>query len=327
MTATVQDVLQRFFPLFKQSYVPSVQQAKASRRIMGCKTAALGGHAYSCGECGHTVVRYNSCRNRHCPMCQDIKKAVWVDKRLQDILDAPYFHVVFTMPQELQPIIYQNQELLYSLMFKVTAETLSELANDKKYLGAQIGFFSLLHTWSQDLRYHPHIHTVVMAGGLTRENRWQMSSRKFFIPVKVLARKFRGKFLHYLNQYYLEGRLHFYGAALVYQDGDRFAQLFKKCYAKEWYVYTKRTFSGPVAVVRYLGQYTHRIAISNNRVVGMDKDKVSFTVKDREHKNRQKTMTVQGTEFVRRFLMHILPRVQNAFSKSHPGGVSGSTCA
>ena len=304
----IQDIFLQFYPQYKQSYVPSTQQAKASRDIMGCKTAALGGNASACEECGYVTVHYNSCRNRHCPMCQGINRAIWVDKRSKDILNAPYFHVVFTMPQELQSLIYQNQELLYGLMYKAVAETLSELSQDKKYLGAQIGFFSLLHTWAQDLHHHPHIHTVVLAGGLTKHNKWQSSSKKFFIPVKVLAKKFRGKYLYYLKQYYRQNLLNFYEDTQAYRNPKVFNNLLSQCYAKDWYTYTKETFSSPQAVVKYLGRYTHRIAMSNTRIISMDEHTVTFTVRDRKSNNRTKTVTMKGVEFIRRFLMHILPK-------------------
>jgi hypothetical protein len=238
-----------------------------------------------------------------------INKIIWVDKRIKDILNAPYFHVVFTVPQELRSLIYQNQELLYSLMYKAVAETLFELSQDKKYLGAQIGFFSLLHTWGQDLHYHPHIHSVVLAGGLTKHNEWRNSSKKFFISVKVLAKKFRGKYLYYLNQYYRQNLLHFYEDANTYRNPKIFKELLNQCYAKDWYAYTKETFSGPLAVVRYLGRYTHRIAISNNRIMSMDEHTVTFTVRDQNKSSSgTKTVTLKGDEFIRRFLMHILPR-------------------
>lgn len=306
--SSIQDSFHNFYASYREKYTPSIQQGKALRDIMNCRTAVLGGHVNECKECGHTVVRYNSCRNRHCPSCQGINKAVWVDKRSSDILNAPYFHVVFTMPQELQPLIYQNQELLYGLMYKAVAETLSELSQDTKYLGAQIGFFSLLHTWGQDLHYHPHIHTVVLAGGLTKHNKWQSSSKKFFIPVKVLSKKFRGKYLHYLKQYYHQNLLEFYGVAEQYRNPKNFRQLLDQCYAKDWYTYTKKTFSGPLAVVQYLGRYTHRIAISNNRIVSMNEDTVTITVKDTKDRSKKRNLTLKGIEFVRRFLMHILPK-------------------
>ena len=305
--SNIQDMFKKFYPQYRECYTPFNQQAKAALDIIDCKTAALGGNAYKCQECGHIEVRYNSCRNRHCPMCQGVNKAVWVDKRSKDILNAPYFHVVFTMPQELHSLIYQNQKVLYDLMYKAVQETLLELSQDPKYLGAQIGFFSLLHTWSQDLHYHPHIHTVVLAGGLTKLNQWRNTSQKFFIPVKVLSKKFRGKYLHYLKQYYHQDLLEFYGSAEEYRNPNNFQSLIDQCYTKNWYSYTKKTFSGPLAVVSYLGNYTHRIAISNTRIVSMNEDTVTLTVKDKD-RSKTKTLTLDGVEFVRRFLMHILPK-------------------
>lgn len=305
---SVQDVFRQFYSHYKQSHPLSNQQAKASNDILNCRTASLGGHAFGCEECGHVTVSYNSCRNRHCPLCQGVTKAIWVDKRVKDILNAPYFHVVFTVPQQLQPLIYQNQKLLYGLMYKAVAETLLELSKDKKYLGAQIGFFSLLHTWGQDLHYHPHIHTVVLAGGLTKLNKWRNSSSKFFIPVKVLSKKFRGKYLYYLKQYYQQNMLKFYGNAEKYQNPKHFLDLLNQCYDKDWYTYTKKTFSGPLAVVQYLGRYTHKIAISNNRVISVDEQAVAIKVRDYKCRNKTKALRLKGIEFIRRFLMHILPK-------------------
>lgn len=305
---SVQDVFHRFYSQYKQTYTPSPQQAKVAGDIMRCRTAALGGHTFECADCNHIAVRYNSCRNRHCPLCQGITKAVWVDARSKDILNAPYFHVVFTLPQELQSLVYQNQKLLYGLMYKAVAETLAELSNDKKYLGAQIGFFSLLHTWGQDLHYHPHIHTVVLAGGLTKQNLWRNTSKDFFIPVKVLSKKFRGKFMDYLKKYYKQNLLNFYGEATKYQRRKSFLDLVNQCYKKNWYSYTKKTFSGPMAVVQYLGRYTHRIALSNNRIVSMDEHSVTIKVKDNKNGGQTKPLTLKGIEFIRRFLMHVLPK-------------------
>jgi len=305
---TVQDVFHHFHSQFAKSYALSAQQAKVYRDILRCRTAELGSHAFVCDECGHIAIHYNSCRNRHCPTCQGLTKAKWIDKRSKDILHAPYFHVVFTMPQELHPLIYHNQKLLYNLMYKAVAQTLQELSADTNYLGAQIGFFSLLHTWAQDLHYHPHIHTVVLAGGLTKDNQWRSSSSKFFIPVKVLSKKFRGKFLHYLKQYYQRKLLTFYGNAQQYLNPRIFQALLDQCYRKNWYSYTKRTFSGPLAVVKYLGRYTHSVAISNKRIVAMDENTITITVKDRKHNNRTKKVTLIGIEFIRRFSMHVLPK-------------------
>lgn len=306
--STVQDALRRFYPAYRELYEPSLQQVKAALNIIRCRTNALGGHIQKCDKCDHIVVHYNSCRDRHCPMCQGLTNAVWVDKRSRDILNAPYFHVVFTMPQELHALIYQNQRLLYSLFYRAVAETLQELSWDEKYLGAQAGFLSLLHTWGQDLHYHPHIHTVLLAGGLTKLNQWRSSSKKFFIPVKVLSKKFRGKYLYYLKQHYHQDLLKFYGDAEKYSDPKSFQELIDRCYAKDWYTYTKRTFSGPLAVLKYLGNYTRRIAISNSRVVSVNEDTVTISIKDYKEAGKRKETSLDGAEFIRRFLMHVLPK-------------------
>jgi len=304
----LKDALAQFYPGFKKVNTPSFQQAKAAEDILRCKTGALGGHVKKCAACDHLAVHYNSCRNRHCPMCQGVSNAVWVDEKSRDVINAPYFHVVFTLPKELHTLIYQNQKLLYDLIYKVVAETPTELCGEQRYLSAQIGFISVLHTWSQDLRYHPHIHTVAVAGGLTKLSKWRTSKKKFFIPVKVLLKKIRGKFLYYLKQYYTQGRLKFYGSALEYQSLKHFQGLIDLCYAKDWYTYTKKTFAGPQAVLKYLGHYTRRIAISNSRIVSFCKDSVSFTVKDRKEPGKRKTLSLKGVEFTRRFLRHVLPR-------------------
>jgi hypothetical protein len=306
--SSVQTAFLQFYPDYQEIRTPSGQQARAAKDIMNCRTKALGGHVFACEECGNIAVRYNSCRNRHCPLCQGVTRAMWVDARSRDILNAPYFHVVFTMPQELHPIIYQNQELLYGLMYKAVSETLFQLSRDAEYLGAQPGFFCILHTWGQDLHYHPHIHTVLLAGGLTKLNQWRSSSKKFFIPVKVLAKKFRGKFLYYLKQYYRQDLVKFYGIARQYHNPKLFKDLLDCCYAKDWYTYTKRTFSGPLAVVQYLGRYTHRIAISNSRIISADENTVTIRVKDYKNSNKTKPLPLKGLEFIRRFLMHVLPK-------------------
>jgi len=305
--ATIQDIFKSHYPSFKESNRPSLEQAKASKAIMNCRTSALGSYALECEECDHTVVRYKSCRNRHCPMCQGFNKEIWIDQRKKDILEAPYFHVVFTMPEQLKMIIYHNQRLLYDLMFKCVAETLTELSNDKKYLGAQIGFLSVLHTWGQNLHYHPHIHTIVLAGGLNKLEQWRTTSQKFFIPVKVLSKKFRGKFLYYLKRYYQQNQLHFYNEAEKYKDPKQFQNLIDQCYSVNWYSYTKRTFSGPLAVIEYLGRYTHRIAITNQRIQSVTNHTVTFGVKDYKNNSQKKQVTLSSEEFIRRFLMHVLP--------------------
>lgn len=298
----VQAVLKSFYPSYQTHYKPTLQQSKAIKNIVSCKTSVLGGHVSTC-DCGHVEVYYNSCRDRHCPMCQGITKAMWVDQRCKDAIDAPYFHVVFTMPSELHSLIYQNQRLLYDLMYKAVSETLLELSLDPKHLGAQPGFFCILHTWGQDLHYHPHIHAVVMAGGLTKLNKWRSSSKKFYIPVKVLSKMFRGKYLHYLKQYYNEQHLSFHGDL----QQQEFHNLLNDCYKKDWYSYSREALAGPMAVIDYLGRYTHRIAISNSRIASLDEDTVTIKVRDNKDNQKQKALILKGVEFVRRFLMHVLP--------------------
>jgi hypothetical protein len=304
----IQDLFQYFLPEYQEKYKLSREQSKAAIDIRKCRTAELGGHKHECGNCGHSVIRYNSCRNRHCPSCQGVNKEVWIDQRKKDILNAPYFHVVFTMPEQLHMVIYHNQKLLYDLMYKAVAETLMELAQDKKYLGAQIGFFSVLHTWGQNLHFHPHIHSVVLAGGLSKQNRWLKTSNKFFIPVRVMSKKFRGKYLYYLKQYYTQHLLDFYNDTEIYKDPQKFQELIDQCYDMNWYSYSKETFSGPLAVMKYLGRYTHRIAISNHRVLSVTNSNVTIQVKDYKNNNQIKTITLKALEFIRRFLMHILPK-------------------
>ncbi len=278
------------------------QQAKAVRDILACKTKDMGGHVEKCDNCKEIMVHYNSCRNRHCPLCQGINSEIWTDKRRPEILNAPYFHLVFTIPQEFQSLVFQNQKLLYALMYRAVAETLNELCKDKKFLGAQIGFISVLHTWSQDLHYHPHIHVIVIGGGLTPNRSWRRCGKEFFIPVKVLSKKFRGKFLYYLKDYYRQDKLKFYD-----DQGEAFKVLLDSGYEKNWYVYAKKTFKGPLKVLKYLGNYTQRIAISESRIVNVDKETVTFNVKNRKD-GQKKTVALEGTEFVRRFLMHVLPK-------------------
>lgn len=305
---TIQSIFEQFYPEFQKRYGAFAQQTRAATDILDCRTAALGGRICGCAGCGFTHVLYNSCRNRHCPTCQGIAKTVWVDQRSVDLLDAPYFHVVFTVPEQLHSLIYQNQSLLYTLLYKAVSKLLAELCSDPKYLGVQAGFFAVLHTWGQDLHYHPHLHVVMLAGGLTPHHQWRSSSKKFFLPVKVLAKKLRGKYLYYVKQAYHQNQLKFYGSASSYQQPKAFAKLMDQCYSKDWYTYTQRTFSGPLAIIKYLSNYTHRIAISNSRIESVDEKGVTFTVKDYKNGCKTKAITLSGVEFVRRFLLHTLPK-------------------
>lgn len=304
----IQDVFNKFYPEFKKKYHTSFIQDKSAFDIMNCRTSVMGGHIDECEHCGHINISYNSCGNRHCPLCQTIPKEKWIDARKKDVLDSPYFHVVFTVPEEIRMLIYQNQEILYGLLYSTVSQTLSELASDPEYLGAQIGFISVLHTWGQGMIYHPHIHNIVLAGGLTNESEWKSSREDFFIPVEVLSKKFRGKFLDYLKKYYQENKLNFFGTQRELENPESFQALLNKCYKNSWYTYCKEPFSGPLAVIEYLGRYTHRVAISNNRIVSMYEKSVTIKVKDYKNGCKEKLLTMSGIEFIRRFLMHILPK-------------------
>jgi hypothetical protein len=281
---------------------------KAIGDIKCCRTAELGGHVDECDECGHTRISYNSCRNRHCPKCQNIAKEKWLYNRNQDLLPVGYFHVVFTIPQELNYLTLTNQKEMYSLLFKAVSETLMELSKDRKYLGAEIGFTSILHTWGQNLMNHPHIHCVVPSGGLSNDGqRWINSKEKFFIPVKVLSRKFRGKFLFYLKKLFCEKGLKLIGENSELAKQDILKLYIDKLYSNEWIVYCKAPFGSAEAVLQYLGRYTHRVAISNNRIIHVENGLVVFKWRDYADNNKEKFMTVTAEEFIRRFIMHILP--------------------
>ena len=253
----VQDIFNRFYDEYNKTFNPSPIQQKAAYDIMNCRTSIMGGHVDECEHCGYISISYNSCRNRNCPLCQSIPKEKWIDARKSELLSAPYFHVVFTVPNELKMLIYQNQELLHNLLYKASSKTLSNLAGSKKYLQAQIGYISVLHAWGQGLIFHPHIHTMVLAGGLTKDGKWTCSSKKKFIPVKLLAKKFRGVFLYYLKKYYMENKLKFYGNLKELENPQIFYSLIDNCYKKSWYTYSKRPFSNPMAVIEYLGKYIH----------------------------------------------------------------------
>ena len=299
----VQNIFLAHGDSYRMKHKLSYEQHKAMSAIEKCRTAALGGHTDTCDECGYTKISYNSCRNRHCPKCQTMAKERWIDNQKDNLLDVGYFHVVFTLPDDLNGIVYQNQQLLYNLLFKASAETLSELAQDKRHLGATIGFTSVLHTWGQNLMYHPHIHCIVPGGGQSFMGKWISSRRKFFIPVKVLSRKFRGKFLCYLKQ----AKLEFRGAQEYLSNELAFWNLLDTLYNKEWIVYCKPPFKNAECVLEYLGRYTHRVAISNNRILSMEGGSVSFKWRDYRDNNQWKVMTVTAHEFIRRFLVHILP--------------------
>ena len=299
----VQEIFRKYGKEYKKEHKMMPHIAKTMGAIEKYRTAELGYHEDECDECGYKRISYNSCRNRHCPKCQSIAREKWIYNREKDLLNVKYFHVVMTIPEELYMIAYQNQEKVYNILFKSVAETLEELAEDKKYLGAQIGFMGVLHTWGQTLVYHPHIHCIVPAGGIDKLGKWRNSKKNFFIPVKVLSRKFRGKFLHYIKQ----EKLDFYGDNEYLKIRENFDNLMAKLYNKEWVSYCKPPFRDAACVIRYLGRYTHRVAISNNRIISEKNGEVTFKYRDYKDNRKMKEMTLKAHEFIRRFLMHILP--------------------
>ena len=305
---TVQDIFLQFYPEYLDKYTPSATQAKVANCIMNCKTGAYGANVSICEDCGHLQIHYNSCRNRCCPMCQALPKEKWMDKRREDVLDAPYFHVVFTVPQELNPLIYSNQKLLYDALYQSVSATINELTLDTKHLGAKVGYICVLHTWGSEMNYHPHVHVILLGGGLTSKKQWCDKGKEFFLPIKVLSKLFRGKYLSKLKELWEQNELCFYGTSLKYRNHYAFKELLDMCYSKEWIPHCKKTFNGAGSVINYLGKYTHRIAISNHRIIRMDEHTVTFYVKDYKEEGKWKECTISGVEFIRRFLMHVPPR-------------------
>ncbi len=285
------------------------KHVKVLLAIARCRTAALGGHFDECIRCGHrTTISYNSCRNRHCPKCQAGARDRWIAARRQELLPTPYVHVVFTLPRHLAPLVLQNKKVIYDLLFRTSAETLFEVARDPKHLGAEIGFFSVLHTWSQKLETHPHVHCVVPAGGLSLDHiHWVPAPGQYFLPREVLRKVFRGKFVDALKQAFRDGQLHFHGNLTLLAQPKIFAAWLRPLYRKDWIVYLKPPFGGPQFVLQYLGRYTHRVAISNHRLVSFADGKVTFRWRDSAHNNEQKLLTLSLDEFLRRFLLHLLP--------------------
>jgi hypothetical protein len=284
------------------------KHVKVLLAIVRCRTAVLGGHLDECTRCGHRAISYNSCRNRHCPKCQAGARERWLEKRRQELLPTPYVHVVFTLPRPLAPLALQNKKVVYDLLFRTSAQTLLEVARDQKHLGAEIGFFSVLHTWSQKLELHPHVHCVVPAGGLSADRtRWIRPRYAFFLPVKVLSRVFRGKFIAALKRAFQDGQLSFHGDLRLLAQPKTFAAWLRPLFRKDWVVYSKPPFGGPDYVLRYLGRYTHRVAISNHRLVSFADHQGTFRWRDSAHKNEQRQMTLTLDEFLRRFLLHLLP--------------------
>ena len=310
-TFEVADILRthgdRFLDRYRSSF--GFQQLKALRAIQRCRTAVLGGHRDACLHCGYQAISYNSCRNRHCPKCQAQARERWLAARERELLDTSYFHVVFTVPHELNVFALENPRLFYDLLFTTSAQTLLEIASDPKHLGAEIGVIGILHTWGQNLLLHPHIHCVVPAGGLAPDHRrWVRPRYPFFLPVRVLSRVFRGKFLAGLKRLHRRKELQCAGPAAALADRQQFTKLIRRLHRHDWVVYAKPAFGGPMQVLRYLGRYTHRVAISNHRLLAFDQERVTFRWKDYTRGGKQGEMTLSATEFLRRFFLHVLPR-------------------
>jgi hypothetical protein len=306
----VADVFRRYGQAYRQQHGASmsVAQWRVMNAIEVCRTAALGGHLERCDRCGYGRNAFNSCRDRHCPKCQCLARAQWIEQRQSELLDVPYFHVVFTVPEQIAAIAYQNKEVVYDILFQATAETLKTIAADPEHLGAEIGFFAVLHTWGQNLQFHPHLHCVVPGGGLSPDGqRWISCRANFFLSVHVLSRLFRRLFLEALQHAFDSGQLQFFNTLESLRDRRPFAQLVERMKACEWVVYAKRPFAGPQQVLDYVGRYTHRVAISNHRLLDIDNDQVRFQWRDYRDGGQVKTMTLSAGEFIRRFLLHVLP--------------------
>lgn len=297
----------RFIDRFEK--LLSWPQVKVLNAIERCRTAALGGHRDQCERCGHQAISYNSCRNRHCPKCQTNTRNQWLAARQQELLPGNYYHLVFSVPHTLVPLMWQNKKTLFRLLFQTSAETLLEVAADPKHLGAEIGFLSVLHTWGQTLQAHPHIHCVVPGGGLSPDHQyWIRAPSHFFLPVRVLSRVFRGKFVAGLRRACRQNKLVFLGACQPLAQPNAFSAFLRRLFREDWVVYAKKPFGGPEHVLHYLARYTHRVAISNHRLVEVNHTHVTFRWKDYAHHSKHRTMKLTHEEFLRRFLQHVLPR-------------------
>jgi hypothetical protein len=311
----VADIFRAHAEQYRESHALSPQQLKLLWDIENCRTAALGGHADVCIACGHYTVSFNSCRNRHCPKCQSLAQAQWIEQRIQRTIDTHYFHTVFTLPHELKPLATDNQKQIYDMLFRATSRTLLEFGHSR--LGAQIGFTAVLHTWSRELLYHIHLHCIVTGGGLAlSEDRWVPTRESYLFPIEAMSQLFRGKFLDALQKAYDNGEFDLSGYAAKLSYRENFRRLKDKLYRKDWIVYAKRPFGGPEQVFKYLGLYTHRVGISNRRLISMDDNGICFATKDGN------TVTVAPQEFIRRFLLHVLPP---SFAKIRHYGLMASS--
>ena len=303
----VAEIFRQHGSAYRESHRLSHQEFRVMRAIEVCRTAALGGHRDQCDHCGHVEISYNSCRNRHCPKCQTLRKEKWIEARSEDLLPIEYFHVVFTLPSELNLLVSMNRKALYDLLFRSVSETIAQLANDPKHLGATVGVIGILHTWGQNLMDHPHLHCIVTGGGLSSDGTWIPCRRRFFLPVRVMSALFRGKFLDLLKDSFKKENLVFPDRLRHLKDPTDFETFRKNLYPKKWVVYCTPPFDGVKGVLQYLGRYTHRVAISNHRLLSNQGGKVSFLWRDYADHQRQKIMTLKAPEFIRRFLLHVLP--------------------
>lgn len=320
-THEVADVIRLFGERLLAAGPVTPARRRVMRALVACRTSRLGGHVETCDSCSFQRIAYNSCRNRHCPKCQGARQAQWLEDRAADLLPVEYFHVVFTVPEEVSALALQNKRVLYAIMFHASAVTLRTIAADPKHLGAEIGFLSVLHTWSQDLRHHPHVHCVVPGGGLAPDGRWVACRPGFFLPVRVLGALFRGKFVAGLRAAFERGELQFQGELQRLGERSAFSRLLDGLMQKSWVVYSKPPFGGPVPVLKYLARYTHRVAIGNRRILAVDDSGVTFRYRDRASGDRARTMKLDGVEFLRRFLLHVLPR---GFSRIRHYGLLGN---
>jgi hypothetical protein len=306
----VADIFRRHGPEYRQAHADHL--GGTERRVMAaieaCRTPALGGHVEHCADCGFVRHAYNSCRDRHCPKCQGLARADWLEARQAELLPVPYFHVVFTVPAPVADLAFHNKAAVYAILFRAATEALRDVAGDPRYLGAETGAIAVLHTWGQALHHHPHLHCIVPGGGIAPDrSRWVACAPGFFLPVRVLSRRFRDLFVHHLRAAFAGGQLRLPGALAALADPAAFAGRLDDLTRIDWVVYAKPPFAGPEQVLGYLGRYTHRVAIANSRLVGLDDGRVSFTWKDYRQDGKSKVMTLPAEEFIRRFLQHTVP--------------------
>ena len=303
------DIFNAHFDEYLQKYGKQpAEHYRAANAIMNCRTERLGSHIYECENCHEPQTHFHSCRNRHCPRCQGYASMQWVQSRVNEMLPVSYFHAVFTIPSELNPFALRNKSEVYSILFRAVKDTLQQLALQDRWLGAKIGFIAVLHTWGQNLQDHPHLHCIIPAGGLrTKDNQWKHCKNNFFVHVDVMKQVYRGKFMEYFKQALHKEEIKFHGVLQEYSDQSKLSTLIDRLYKKDWVVYIKPSFASPQAVLNYLGNYTHRVALSEKRILSFENGKVTFSYTDYSDNNQRKTMTVSAVEFIRRFLLHILP--------------------